>query len=161
MVLDWLARRMRPPAGVNGLACQFSDQRGPREEWGFFSAGWRRAKPCDATPGDDICAHCRVPDVPQGHYKGPRHANRGVAYSGGSERRIHADNYRRHVCATRDAINSGVNSGRAVNRPRPCGSGAYAPATQDRAGRVRGPALGSSPLPGSFRWRNWPRPAYR
>ena len=31
MVLDWLARRMRPPAGLTRLACRFSIQRSPRE----------------------------------------------------------------------------------------------------------------------------------
>jgi len=54
-----------------------------------FSALWAK-----------LCAHCRAVDVPQRHYKGPRHANRGVLYSYDREGRIHADNYRRHVCAT-------------------------------------------------------------
>jgi hypothetical protein len=35
-----------------------------------------------------------------GHHKGPRHANRGVV-SYDPKGHIHADNYRRHVCATR------------------------------------------------------------
>ncbi len=37
-------------------------------------------------------ARFRVLDVPQGHYKGPRHANRGVVYSYGTKGRTHADN---------------------------------------------------------------------
>jgi hypothetical protein len=40
--------------------------------------GWRiRRDACC----HDVCAHCRVLDVPQGHYRGPRHANRGVVHS--------------------------------------------------------------------------------
>jgi hypothetical protein len=39
-----------------------------------------------------VRAHCRVLDVPQGHYKGPRHANRGMVYSYDPKGRIHADN---------------------------------------------------------------------
>ena len=54
-----------------------------------YLRGWRiRRDGCCR----DVCAHCRVLDVPQGHYKGPRHANRGVVYSYDPERRIHADN---------------------------------------------------------------------
>ncbi len=48
-----------------------------------------------------ICAPGRVPDVPQRHHRGPRHANCGVVYSYDPEGRIHADNYRRHVSGTR------------------------------------------------------------
>jgi hypothetical protein len=57
----------------------------------------------------DVCAHGRVLDVPQGHYKGPWHPNRGVVYSYDPEGRKHADNYRRHVCATREAFYGGCD----------------------------------------------------
>lgn len=45
----------------------------------------------------DVSARCRVLNVPQRHYKGPRHANRGVVHSCDPEGRIPADNYRRQV----------------------------------------------------------------
>jgi len=62
--------------------------------------GWRiRRDACFR----DVCAHCRLLYVPQGYFKGPRHANRGVLYSDDPEGRIHADNFPRHVRATRVA----------------------------------------------------------
>jgi len=72
---------------------------GPWSTWRFyFLRGWRiRRDACCR----DVCAHCRVLGVPQGYYKGPRHANRGVVYSDDPRGRIHADNHHRHVCATR------------------------------------------------------------
>ena len=82
----------------------------------------------------DVCAHCRILDVPQGRYKGPRHANRGVVYPCGPNGRIHADNYRRHVCASR-----GITADREHAEPL----------SGDRRSAIIKTAL--SPLPGLFR----------